>query len=172
MVVRRLSALPGSALVRVGALAPVATVTLPDGTYEHTVRFPAVVEAPLDVVRVPSPTGAYVLVVEDDTDLRSLVCDALAADGHAVEGVADAHLALTHPMVTDGHIQLLVTDVELPGMSGLELAGQLAGRGISVVVMSGHGEAALGAALPAGALVLDKPFGVPDLRARAREALA
>ncbi|MCU1373104.1 MAG: hypothetical protein JWO68_390, partial [Actinomycetia bacterium] len=35
----------------------------------------------------------------------------------------------------------------------------------------GHGEAALGAGLPPGAFVLDKPFGVPGLRARAREAL-
>ncbi|MCU1485346.1 MAG: sensor hybrid histidine kinase [Actinomycetia bacterium] len=171
MVVRRPSAVPSGALARVAELVPIEVTALPDGGQELTVRYPALVEERLEVVAVPAPVGVCVLVVEDDADLRGLVCDALRADGHTVEGVADASRALAHPMVTEGRVELLVTDVELPGMSGLELAEQLLAAGVRVMVISGHGEAALGDELPEGALILDKPFGVPDLRTRAREAL-
>jgi CheY-like chemotaxis protein len=166
VVVRRPTPLPPDVASRVATLAPGHTV---DGD-DHTVRWPAVPEERLDVVPVPK-AGAVVLVVEDDTDLRELVCGALAADGYQVEGVADARAALTHPSVVDNRVDLLVTDVELPGMSGLQLAETLLGRGVRVLVMSGHGEAALGDDLPDGAEVLDKPFGVPDLRTKARQAL-
>ena len=172
MVVRRPSEVPAGALARVAELVPVRTTALPDGGQELTVRYPALVEEQLEVVHVPVPEGAVVLVVEDDADLRELVCGALEADGHTVEGVADAAQALAHPLVTDGKVELLVTDVELPGMSGLELAERLLAAGVRAVVMSGHREAGLGDDVPKGALVLDKPFGVPDLRARAREALS
>jgi FixJ family two-component response regulator len=74
--------------------------------------------------------------------------------------------------VTERRLELLMTDVELPGMSGLALAEGLLLTGVAVVVMSGHGEAALRELLPEGARVLDKPFGVPDLWAVVREALA
>jgi CheY-like chemotaxis protein len=161
--VRRPTPLPAPVLARVQELVPSLAVT----GDEHVVRWPALVEERLEVVPVPPPAGAVVLVVEDDTDLRELVCGALAADGYAVEGVADAAAALASTAAVD----LLVTDVELPGMSGLDLAAQFLGRGIRVIVMSGHGEAALGDDLPEGADLLDKPFGVPDLRRAARDAL-
>jgi CheY-like chemotaxis protein len=162
--VRRPTPLPATALARVQELVPSLAVAGDD----HVIRWPALVEERLEVVPVPAPVGAVVLVVEDDTDLRELVCGALAADGYAVEGVADAAAALAH--ATD--VELLVTDVELPGMSGLDLAEDFLRRGIRVLVMSGHGEAALGDDVPAGARLLDKPFGVPDLRTAAKEALA
>ena len=168
MVVRRPSHLPASVVTRVATLAPLS-VAVGDGQEELTVRFPAAADETPEVVRAPSASGA-VLVVEDDADLRGLVCGALAADGHTVEGVADAALALAHRWVADGTLELLFTDVELPGMSGLELAARLIETGVPVVVMSGHGEAALDG-IPEGALVLDKPFGVPELRARTRQAL-
>ena len=170
MVVRRPSDVPTSALARVAELVPVEAEALPGGGQQLTVRYPLLVEELLEVVPVPV-RHAHVLVVEDDTDLRELVCGALRSDGHLVEGVADAARALAHPMVTEGRLELLVTDVELPGMSGLELATQLLAAGVHVVVMSGHGEAALGDEVPTGAFILDKPFGVPDLKRTTREAL-
>jgi CheY-like chemotaxis protein len=170
MVVRRPSEVPAAALGRVAELVPVEVAALPGGGQELTVRYASLVEERLEVVHVT--TGGRILVVEDDADLRSLVCDALRADGHEVEGVADADRALAHPMVTEGRVELLLTDVELPGMSGLELADRLLAAGVRVVVMSGHGEAVLGDELPPGVRILDKPFGVPDLKAAARRALS
>lgn len=136
-----------------------------------TVTLPAVASSAGVSVPLPAGERATVLVVEDDADLRDLVRGALAADGHRVDAVADGAAALAHPVVTEGRLDLLVTDVELPGISGLELAERLSGSGVRVLVISGHGEAALGDALPAGAIVLDKPFGVVDLRASMRLAL-
>lgn len=170
MVVRQPSELSPSSLARLTQLAPVTSVALPGGGQEHTVRLAGAPEGVPGTVPVPTGDGGRVLVVEDDTDLRELVVEALAADGHTVDGVADATSALEHRWVAAGELELLVTDVELPGMSGLELAERLSATGVALVVMSGHGEDALGV-LPAGALVLDKPFGVPDLRSRARQAL-
>ena len=137
-----------------------------------TVTLPAVPSGGGIAVPLPPGERATVLVVEDDADLRDLVRGALAADGHRVDAVADAAAALAHPVVTEGRLDLLVTDVELPGISGLELAERLSGSGVRVLVISGHGEAALSDALPAGAIVLDKPFGVVDLRASMRLALS
>lgn len=168
-------AVADDALQRARALAAVSggtfEVTERGDTCVATATMPAI--APGAGVPVPLPPGdrATVLVVEDDADLRDLVRGALAADGHHVDAVADAAAALAHPVVTEGRLDLLVTDVELPGISGLELAERLAGRGVRVLVISGHGEAALGDALPPGAIVLDKPFGVVDLRASMRLAL-
>lgn len=140
-------------------------------THTTLVRLPAVATDIDDVVPAPTGERMTVLVVEDDADLRHLVRGALVADGHRVDAVADADAALAHPVVTEGRLELLITDVELPGISGLELAEELSGRGVRVLVISGHGEAALGDALPAGAVVLDKPFGVLELRASMRLAL-
>ncbi|MCU1378314.1 MAG: ATP-binding region ATPase domain protein [Acidimicrobiales bacterium] len=176
VAVRRTDDLSARALTRIAELAALtggslSSMELMTGGQEHVVRMASVPAETLDVVAVPAPEGACVLVVEDDTDLRDLVRGALEADGYSVDAVPDAAAALAHPTVVGGRLDLLVTDVELPGMSGLELAAKLSAAGVRVLVMSGHGEAALEDDLPEGALVLDKPFGVPDLRARAREAL-
>jgi CheY-like chemotaxis protein len=176
VAVRRTDDLPPGVLTRIAELAAraggsLSSMELVTGGQEHVVRVRSVPVETVEVVTVPAPDGACVLVVEDDADLRDLVRGALEADGHLVDAVPDAAAALAHPMVVGGRLDLLVTDVELPGMSGLELAAKLSAAGVRVVVMSGHGEAAFGDDLPEGALMLDKPFGVPGLRARAREAL-
>jgi two-component system cell cycle sensor histidine kinase/response regulator CckA len=111
-----------------------------------------------------------VLVVDDDPDLRELVCCALEAVGHRVTAVGDADTALAHPAVASGQVGLLLTDVDLPGQSGLELADRFAAAGVQVLVMTGHGASAV-AGLPARVQVLDKPFSIPALRARVRAAL-
>jgi CheY-like chemotaxis protein len=115
--------------------------------------------------------GGIVLVVEDDPDLRALVRDALAAGGFDVVAVGDADAARSAMEMTEGRVQLLVTDVELPGSSGLDLAALVIDRGVPVVVMSGHRESALADEIPKGVVVLDKPFGVPQLVERVRLAL-
>ena len=136
-----------------------------------TVRLPAVAAGEGGVGPGEGIEAVTVLVVEDDPDLRDLVRDALEGEGHRVHAVGDADAAFIHPVVTQGRLDLLVTDVELPGRSGLELAAKLAADGIRILVISGHSEAVLGDDLPEGAVVLDKPFGVFELRASTRRAL-
>jgi CheY-like chemotaxis protein len=111
-----------------------------------------------------------ILVVEDNPDLRETLSLLLEADDRHIEAAANAEDALR--LYTAQPFDVVFSDVKLPGMSGLELADRLLAAGVRVVVMSGHGEAVLGDELPPGVRILDKPFGVPDLKAAARRALS
>ncbi len=79
-----------------------------------------------------------VLLVDDLDILRKMVCDFLQSLGIEVLEASNAaeaiHIVRSHP----GQIDLLLTDVEMPGMSGWELANQIAGLkpGIRILYMS------------------------------------
>jgi signal transduction histidine kinase/CheY-like chemotaxis protein len=138
------------------------------------------IAAPVTEVPAPTPRPAVrgaetVLVVEDEEAVLTLSRRALETQGYTVlaaSGGADAvRIAERH----GGTIHLLLTDVVMPGMSGRELAAQLAARrpGLRVVYMSGYpgDTAARAGALAHGTAFLQKPFE-PDLLARkVREAL-
>jgi DNA-binding response OmpR family regulator len=87
---------------------------------------------------------ATILVVEDEGDVRELAREVLEMNGYTVLealDVADAtRLAQTHP----GPIDLLVTDVVMPGASGPELARRLRAQrpDLRVLCMSGYPESA------------------------------
>lgn len=77
-----------------------------------------------------------VLVVEDDPGVRDTLSDLLLAAGHSVtaaEGFAEA-MALLNRCGWD----VLLTDMVLPGGSGLELAEHVRARGMGAVICSGH----------------------------------
>ncbi len=90
----------------------------------------------------PEAPPATILVVEDEEEVRALARDVLEMNGfHVLEAldVADAtRLAQTHP----GTIDLLITDVVMPGTSGPELARRLREYrpGLRVLCMSGYPE--------------------------------
>jgi CheY-like chemotaxis protein len=67
-----------------------------------------------------------VLLVDDDAMLRSILAEALAAAGLAVLTAENGEQALSIASTLGGQLDLLVTDVLLPGMDGLELAAHLA----------------------------------------------
>jgi DNA-binding NtrC family response regulator len=107
------------------------------------------------------PTGAAILVVDDEPEIRGLLLDCLEVHGYrviAAQGAADAlRILAAHP-----EISLMLTDVVMPGgMNGFELGRAAhAGRpGLAVLYMSGYalGELtdAAATALPA---ILHKPF--------------
>ena len=81
---------------------------------------------------------ARILVAEDDQFTREIVQRALEAAGHQVLAAEDGSEALA---ATEGgaSFDLVVTDVEMPGISGLELAEQILKRNPSqkILVMSG-----------------------------------
>jgi two-component system, cell cycle sensor histidine kinase and response regulator CckA len=90
----------------------------------------------------PAAPPATILVVEDEEEVRALARDVLEMNGFRVLEALDVddatRLAQTHP----GTIDLLITDVVMPGTSGPELARRLRVHrpGLRVLCMSGYPE--------------------------------
>ncbi len=118
--------------------------------------------------------GETVLVVEDEEAIRRLLADTLDAFGYRVLPAGDAEEAITH-LDSGIAIDLLLTDVVLPGMTGPKLVEALAARGATpaVLFMSGYPQDMLGehSPLPDRAGFVSKPFKPRDLAARVRELL-
>lgn len=110
---------------------------------------------------------AKLLIAEDDEALRQLVCRALESDGHTITECGDPESA-RELFDADG-ADILVTDVEMPGGDGVELAKHIAGQkpDIQVVLVSGVVDAlARSCEIPARTVVtMAKPFKLETLRA-------
>lgn len=104
-----------------------------------------------------------ILVVEDDAESREAICNLLAVLGHQVEGAQSAESALA--ALNEGHFEVLLTDVKLPGMSGLELAEQVGAQHsqVRVIISSGYGSL-VEHNLPFTPVMLPKPFDLADLQ--------
>ncbi|MFO8074442.1 MAG: PAS domain S-box protein [Polyangia bacterium] len=116
-----------------------------------------------------------ILVVEDETAVRELALKVLERYGYRVLAAADAGEALRLADRHEGHIDLLLTDVVMPGGSGPELAESLLERraGVGVLYMTGHTRESIahrGMRIGGGRL-LRKPFGPVDLAREVRRAL-
>jgi DNA-binding response OmpR family regulator len=116
-----------------------------------------------------------VLVAEDEEGVRSPVRRILAAHGYRVLEAPDGPTALALAAGHEGQIDLLLTDVVMPGMSGGELARQLRRQRtrLRVMFMSGYSNEAVAThgALSPGSVFLQKPFTVEELVTRLREVL-
>ena len=118
---------------------------------------------------------ATVLVVDDESALRNAAGRVLRAGGYAVIEAANAEEALTVAARHRGRIDVLLTDVVMPGIGGVELAARIMAQAqaIRVVYMSGYPQSHLEAVggLTGGHAFLDKPFGLDTLLAAIQEAL-
>jgi CheY-like chemotaxis protein len=129
-------------------------------------------------VETPAPArsgGEVILVVEDDDQVRTVVSKGLPRLGYEVLVVRNAEEALALVEKHPGRIDLLLTDVVMPGLSGPQLADRLTARRpeTRVVFMSGYPEAqdpALGFSLD-GRSYLQKPFALAELAEKIRTAL-
>ncbi len=117
----------------------------------------------------PTP-AATLLLVEDDHDLRQALASTLQRAGFEVAAVETAEDGLA--TLQQQAVDLVISDIRLPGMHGLALLQKLqaANPGLPVVLMTAHADAAMAiAALKAGARdLLLKPFGADALVAAAR----
>jgi two-component system cell cycle sensor histidine kinase/response regulator CckA len=134
----------------------------------------AATEAPRPTPAAELRCSETVLVVEDDDGLRNMAGEALALFGFRVIKAASAEAALDE-LERSGHVDLVLTDIVMPHMSGRELARVLAGKRpeIKIVFMSGYAEqAALRHGLiDADHAFLPKPFSPEGLVRKLRSVL-
>ena len=123
----------------------------------------------------PEPGRETVLVVEDDASIRALVQRVLAEGGYTVLAAASPGEAVALAGEGAPPIDLLLTDVMLPEMSGPELAKTLTATrpGLPVIYMSGYTDTTVirGGQLDPGATFIPKPFGPELLLRKIREVL-
>ena len=123
-----------------------------------------------------SPEGKQetVLVVEDDADVRAYVVETLSALNYSVREAANAEAAL-RILDDSGPVDLLLTDVVMPGMNGRNLAeaAKLRRPGLKVLYMTGYSRNAIvhQGRLDAGVSLMQKPFSQNVLAMRVRTVL-
>jgi len=123
-----------------------------------------------------SPDSGRILVVEDQEAVRRLLVEVLRATGYTVLEAARGTEALALPEDELRRIDLVVSDVVMPEMSGYELANRLAQvcPGIGVLLVSGYAPPATGqeGIHDSGIAFLPKPFTPSQIKSKVREMLA
>jgi two-component system cell cycle sensor histidine kinase/response regulator CckA len=116
-----------------------------------------------------------ILVVEDEEVVRQVTCKILRTKGYEVLEAGSGSAALVLSEQHPGGIQLLLTDVLMPEMSGRDLAQRLARQRpeIRVLFMSGHTENAIvhHGVLKPGIAFIQKPFRLETLVHKVRKVL-
>jgi two-component system cell cycle response regulator CpdR len=116
---------------------------------------------------------ARILLAEDDDSLRGFLARALERAGFVVQACADGEEAVTH---LGDSWDLLLTDIVMPGIDGIEVARQAAARDpdLRIMFITGFAAVALSAAdrAPAGSKVLSKPVHLRDLVAEVEKMMA
>ena len=158
-----------------GAGGTITVDTAPGRGTSFTMQFPAAVgEAPVTAAehRPVTRGSGRILLAEDEDGLRQLASEVLRGAGYIVAPVPDGQAAIELLDATQELPDLLVTDVVMPRMNGVELARQLRLRNpdIPVLFVSGYAESATRDDLR-GAEVLIKPFLLRELTAKVQEVL-
>jgi two-component system cell cycle sensor histidine kinase/response regulator CckA len=116
-----------------------------------------------------------ILLVEDEAGIRALVRKILRRERYNVVEAGSAEEALNLAQSHEGHVDLLLTDVMLPGMGGRELAEEMrrSVADLKVLYVSGYteDESVRAGAFPPGSKFLQKPFTLSVLVAKVSEAL-
>ncbi|MER0238695.1 response regulator [Fulvimarina sp. MAC8] len=119
---------------------------------------------------------ANILIAEDEQAVRHLVARALRMDGHDVSEAEDGEEALDLLDEAGGRFDLILSDIRMPAMTGIELAHEAAQKwpNIKILLMTGYAEQKEAATELSKIIedVLDKPFAIGDVRMRVGEILA
>jgi PAS domain S-box-containing protein len=140
-------------------------------TAEETLDDPASKPAP----NLPSADGEVVLVVDDEAAVRMLVVETLRELGYAAIEHGDGGAAL-RVLQSNARIDLLVTDVGLPGLNGRQLAdaARVGRPNLRVLFMTGYAHNAAvgnGAAFEPGMEIITKPFPLDALAIKIRSMI-
>ncbi len=118
---------------------------------------------------------ARILVAEDDDGVRHLVSRALRLEGHDVTACEDGEVALDRLRAENGAFDLVLSDIRMPAMTGIELAHATAAAwpDLPILLMTGYAEQREAAEdlmrIVVG--VVDKPFTVATIREAVARAL-
>ena len=119
--------------------------------------------------------GETVLVVEDETDLRNMIVRALRRRNYEVLEAANGEEAVELVRHNGSGVQLLITDIIMPGIRGTEAAQQIVSMvpGLKVLYMSGYTDNAMfhQKLLDAGTVFIQKPFSLTALEEKVRQIL-
>lgn len=140
-------------------------------------RIRAAMAAESEVKPEPSPQGTEtVLVVEDEAAVRALVAEVLRCSGYRVLTAESGEAALAVSARHDGPLDLLLTDLIMPGITGRELARRLqeARPPLKVLYVSGYAEDVIAhrGKLDGDVAFLAKPFAPEALLDKVREVIA
>ncbi|PWV98086.1 response regulator receiver domain-containing protein [Hoeflea marina] len=117
---------------------------------------------------------ARILIAEDESSLRVFVARALRLDGHETVEAADGAEALDH--IVSEEFDLLLSDIRMPVMDGIELAMEVAKLrpALPILLMTGYAEQRERADSLTRIIVdvLEKPFTLPQIRQAVADALA
>jgi two-component system, cell cycle sensor histidine kinase and response regulator CckA len=128
-------------------------------------------------VAVPEAVGGTetILLVEDEESVRQLVRDTLAAKGYKVLEAENGEAGFAAAASYQEKLDLVITDVVMPGMGGREMVKQLIETrpGIKVLYLSGYTEDAIisDGSIEKGTAFLQKPFTLQSLSRKVREVL-
>jgi two-component system, cell cycle sensor histidine kinase and response regulator CckA len=133
-------------------------------------------DASAPAARPAAPTrSATILLVEDEPAVRAVARRILEKQGYAVIEAPNGREALLVAGSYAGRIDLVLTDMVMPEMSGRDFVRQFAGErpGVRALFMSGYTEEAVyrQSVLEPGAFFLEKPFTVDGLLGKVREVL-
>jgi two-component system, cell cycle sensor histidine kinase and response regulator CckA len=128
-----------------------------------------------DAESVPQGSGV-VLLAEDEKGVRELTREYLERSGYQVLVAENGHTALELAALHSGPIDLLITDIVMPGINGKELVDRVNAirPGIKVLYMTGYTDQAIvhRGSLAAGAVLLQKPFTLATLASKLRDIFA
>jgi len=132
-------------------------------------------EEPLAVSQKDDINSGTILLVEDEESVRQLVRETLSTKGYKILEADSGPQALRLASQYGNPIDMLITDVVMPGMGGRELAAQLCASRpeIKVLYLSGYSEDAivLHGVLDPGTAFLQKPFMLQTLSRKVRDVL-
>jgi two-component system cell cycle sensor histidine kinase/response regulator CckA len=139
---------------------------------QHTTYNEPTGEGDLDDLSIGTET---ILLVDDEEPVQYVVREILERRGYRVLAACDGPAALTLSSDFQGPIHLLLTDIVMPRMSGLEVAKYLAADrpSIKILYMSGYPETVVfeQERLSPGRYFLRKPFLAPTLARKVRQVL-
>src|SRR5260221_5301868 len=110
-----------------------------------------------------------ILVTDDDPDLREVIAATLVEPGYAVLTASDGYEAVR--VLADNWVNLLITDIRMPGIDGFELARQakVMRPTIQIIYLSGYSVGSAQNAGPVYGPVLKKPIRMGDLLAKVND---
>jgi DNA-binding response OmpR family regulator len=119
---------------------------------------------------------AKILIVEDDDSVRAFTARGLAANGHSVDTAEDGEDGLDKIIRVAGTYDLVLSDIRMPVMDGIEMAKSAASHfpSLRIMLMTGYADQRERAADLDRIVrqVVQKPFTLAEIRARVNDVLA